>query len=159
MQKILFLFGTVISLPLLVANEACEFSRWGEGDEIGNANLINPESILKASQLIKTGKAYSLGVIIDQNTPAYPPRSLSLQVVQPTGQFGKDQFPNATYNDDIFQGWFGIGSQLDGLGHIGGPDGTFYNCNKGKDFALIDGLTKLFPPVEEVRAKSPFDVL
>ena len=86
MQKILFLFGTVISLPVLVANEACEFSRWGEGDEIGNANLINAESILKASQLIKKGKAYSLGVIIDQNTPAYPPRSLSLQVVQPTGQ-------------------------------------------------------------------------
>ena len=98
MKKILFLLGAVISLPVLVANETCEFSRWGEGDEIGNANLINSESILKASQLIKTGKAYSLGVIIDQNTPAYPPRSLSLQVVQPTGQFGKDQFPNATYN-------------------------------------------------------------
>ena len=57
MQKILFLFGTVISLPVLVANEACEFSRWGEGDEIGNANLINAESILeltgKVSDLIK----------------------------------------------------------------------------------------------------------
>ena len=84
-----------------------------------------------------------LGIIIDANTPAYPPRSLSLQVVQPNQQFGNQQSPNSTYNDDIFQGWFGIGSQLDGLGHLGGPDGTFYNCNKGKDFALIDGLTKL----------------
>ena len=118
MKKILVLLGTVFSLPILVASETCEFSRWGEGDEIGNANLINAESILKASQLIKTGKAYSLGVIIDQNTPAYPPRSLSLQVVQPTGQFGKDQFPNATYNDDVFQGWFGIGPQIDGLGPV-----------------------------------------
>ena len=41
MKKILFLLGAVISLPTLVANETCEFSRWGEGDEIGNANLIN----------------------------------------------------------------------------------------------------------------------
>ena len=151
MQKILFLLGAVISLPVLVANETCEFSRWGEGDEIGNANLINAESILKASQLIKTGKAYSLGVIIDQNTPAYPPRSLSLQVVQPTGQFGKDQFPNATYNDDVFQGWFGIGPQIDGLGHIGDPDAVFYNCFDGKEISQITGLTNLgiekIPPI------------
>ena len=72
-------------------------------------------------------------------------------MVQPNQQFGNQSSPNSTYNDDIFQGWFGIGSQLDGLGHLGGPDGTFYNCNKGKDFAQIDGLTKLgiekVPPI------------
>ena len=131
--------------------EECEVSNWGSDDEIGNANLITPNSILKASKLIKTGKTYSLGIVIDANTPAYPPRSLSLQVVQPDQQFGNQSSPNSTYNDDIFQGWFGIGSQLDGLGHLGGPDGTFYNCNKGKDFAKISGLTKLgietVPPI------------
>jgi hypothetical protein len=104
----------------------CKVSRWGPDDQIGNVNLITPNSILKASKLIKTGKVYSLGIIIDANTPAYPPRSLSLQVVQPNQQFGNQSSPNSTYNDDIFQGWFGIGSQLDGLGHLGGPDGTFY---------------------------------
>jgi len=66
-----------------------------------------------------------------------------LQVVQPTGQFGKDQFPNATYNDDVFQGWFGIGPQIDGLGHIGDPDAVFYNCFDGKEISQITGLTKL----------------
>ena len=34
-----------------------------------------------------------------------------------------------TYNDDIITGWVGIGSQLDGLGHIG-VDHVYYNCNK-----------------------------
>ena len=61
----------------------------------------------------------------------------------PTQQFGERAFPNSTYNDDVFQGWFGIGSQLDGLGHIGGPDGKFYNCFDGKKIAPITGLTKL----------------
>ena len=139
----LFLTIFLSLFVLTVRAEDCEVSKWGADDEIGNANLITSTSILKAANLIKTGKVYGLGIIIDANTPAYPPRSLSLQVVQPNQQFGNQQFPNSTYNDDIFQGWFGIGSQLDGLGHIGGPDGTFYNCNKGKDFALIDGLSKL----------------
>ena len=67
------------------------------------AYLCRQTSILKAANLIKTGKVYGLGIIIDANTPAYPPRSLSLQVVQPNQQFGNQQSPNSTYNDDIFQ--------------------------------------------------------
>ncbi|GIS25948.1 MAG: hypothetical protein CM15mP127_03210 [Gammaproteobacteria bacterium] len=63
--------------------------------------------------------------------------------MQPTQQFGKLAFPNATYNDDIFQGWFGIGSQIDGLGHIGDSNAEFYNCFDGKEISHINGLTKL----------------
>ena len=44
-----------------------------------------------------------------------------------------------TYNDDIIAGWVGIGSQLDGLGHIG-IDNVYYNCNKAADFVKADGL-------------------
>ena len=40
----------------------CEPSRWGPDDQVGNANLITPQSVLAASTLIKTGKTYSLGV-------------------------------------------------------------------------------------------------
>ena len=137
------LIASVFFFNSFLAAESCEHSKWGKGDEIGNANLITNKSVLNAARLIKTGKVYSLGLTLDSNTPAYPPRSLSLQVVQPTQQFGEKAFPNSTYNDDIFQGWFGIGSQLDGLGHIGRPDGKFYNCFDGKKIAPITGLTKL----------------
>ena len=115
---------------------------WGPDDEVGNANLISPETVLKAASLIKTGQTYSLGITIDSTTPAFAPRGLSLQVVQPGQQ--ESARPNAgmTYNDDIFQGWFGIGSQLDGLGHLG-YEGMYYNCNHAHDFAGISGLTKL----------------
>ncbi|MEM9620928.1 MAG: cyclase family protein, partial [Pseudomonadota bacterium] len=132
------------------SEDHCEVSRWGPDDEIGNVNLINPASVLKASQLITTGKTYSLGITIDTTTPAFAPRGLSLQVVQPGQQ--ESARPNAgmTYNDDVFQGWFGIGSQLDGLGHLG-YDGMYYNCNHARDFAQISGLTKLgiekVPPI------------
>ena len=149
MKKILTIIFTFFQVSIFAEN--CEESIWGPNDEIGNANLISPESVLKAAKLITKGKTYSLGIKIDQDTPAYPPRSLSLQIVQPNHQHGAKPFPNMTANDDIFQGWFGIGSQIDGLGHIGNHDGIFYNCYDGKDFAQITGLTKLgiekIPPI------------
>ncbi|SVA08200.1 uncharacterized protein METZ01_LOCUS61054, partial [marine metagenome] len=66
------------------ANEhsQCEPSRWGADDEIGSANLITPASVAEAAKLVTTGRTYSLGITIDSTTPAFPPRSLSLQVVQ-----------------------------------------------------------------------------
>jgi kynurenine formamidase len=145
-------FVAALVLPVASASgaEQCQPSRWGPDDEIGNANLITAESVLAASQLIKTGKTYSLGIIIDSTTPTFPPRSLSLQVVQPNQQGGAQPFYSMTYNDDIFQGWFGIGPQLDGLGHLG-ENGMYYNCNHARDFANITGLTKLgiekVPPI------------
>lgn len=120
----------------------CMPSRWGADDQIGNANLITQESVLSASRLIKVGKTYPLGIVIDANTPAFPPRSLALQVVQPGQQMGRAAFPNAIYNDDLVQMWLGIGPQLDGLGHLG-SEGTYYNCNKAVDISDIKGLTRL----------------
>ena len=143
--------AALTALPASAQTEACQPSRWGEADEAGAANHITAASVLAAAQLVKTGKTYSLGITIDHTTPAFAPRSLSLQVVQPNQQEGRVAFPNASYNDDLFQGWFGIGSQLDGLGHIGGPGGMYYNCNDAKDFAFLSGLTKLgiekVPPI------------
>lgn len=124
------------------AVEECQPSPWGADDEIGNANLITPQSVLAAAQLIKTGKTYSLGITVDHTTPAFGTRGLALQVVQPGQVEGGRPLGQATYNDDLFQGWFGIGPQLDGLGHIGW-DGMYYNCNHARDFAQIGGLTKL----------------
>ena len=129
----------------------CVHSRWGPDDEIGNANLVTPERVLAASRLVRTGKTYPLGITIDSSTPAFPPRSMSLYVVQPGQQQGRTALPNSTYNDDMFVGWFGIGSQLNGLGHMGDPDGTYYNCHHARDFADLSGLTRLgihnVPPI------------
>ena len=90
-----FLIASVFFFNSLLTSEPCEHSQWGKGDEIGNANLITNKSVLNAAKLIKTGKVYSLGLTLDSNTPAYPPRSLSLQVVQPN-QHGGQKLPSLT---------------------------------------------------------------
>src|SRR3954451_12046044 len=118
-------------------------SKWGPNDEIGAANYMTPELVVKAAGLIKTGKTYALGIPVDSKTPAYPPRSFKITIVQ-SGQAGSPGIgpSKTTYNDDIIDGWVGIGSQLDGLGHIG-VEHVYYNGNKLADFADPTGLKKL----------------
>ncbi|MBO4222382.1 cyclase family protein [Bradyrhizobium neotropicale] len=118
-------------------------SKWGPNDEIGAANYMTPELVVKAASLIKTGKTYALGIPVDTKTPAYPPRTFKITIVQP-GQAGIAGLgPNkATYNDDILDTWVGIGSQIDGLGHLG-IEHVYYNGNKLADFADPTGLKKL----------------
>jgi kynurenine formamidase len=126
-------------------------SKWGPNDEIGSANYMTPELVVKAASLVKTGKTYALGIPVDTKTPAYPPRTFKITIVQP-GQAGSPGLgPNkATYNDDIIDTWVGIGSQIDGLGHLG-IEHVYYNGNKLADFADPNGLKKLgiekIPPI------------
>jgi kynurenine formamidase len=144
------LAGLLIAGPV-AAQEEWTKSKWGPDDEIGAANLITEESVLEAAKLVTTGKTYHLGIIVDDQTPAFAPRTLSLSIVQPNQISTPGLGDNAmTYNDDIFMGWLGIGPQLDGLGHIG-VDHVYYNGHKDSEFAKTDGLTKLgiekVPPI------------
>src|SRR4026208_1489965 len=109
-------------------------SKWGPNDEIGAANYMTPELVLKAAGLIKTGKTYALGFPVDSSMPAYPPRAFKITVVQP-GQAGSpDRGPSkTTYNDEISGGWVGVGTQIDGLGHIG-VEHVYFNGHKIADF-------------------------
>ncbi len=119
-------------------------SKWGAADEIGAANYMTPATALAASKLIKTGKVYSLGITVNTTTPAFPPRTCAIYIVQP-GQVGSAEGlgnTHTTYNDDILNCWTGIGTQLDGLGHIGVGD-RYYNGLKWSEFATIGGLKKL----------------
>ena len=126
-------------------------SPYGPEDELGAANLLTPERALEAADLVTEGRVYSLGIVVSPDTPAFPPRSMSVTVLQPGQTHGVTLGPTMTsYNDDIFMGWLGIGSQIDGLGHIG-VDGVYYNGNEASEFAQADGLTKLglekVPPI------------
>jgi len=124
----------------------CQPSRWGADDEIGAANLVTPRQVLAALDVVKQGQVHPLGIVVDPNMPAFAPRKMSLQVVQPGQHHGRSLVADygwpMTYNDDASQLWWGIGPQIDGLGHLG-EDGVFYNCNRGSDFAAITGLEKL----------------
>ncbi|MBJ2157867.1 cyclase family protein [Variovorax sp. IB41] len=118
-------------------------SAYGKDDEIGAANLLTPEVLLQAIGLVKKGKALPLAVEVNRKTPAFRHRSFKLFNVQPGQQAGLSTGPNKfTFNDELVEGWTGVGTQLNGIGHIG-IDNVYYNGNKAADFVTIEGVTKL----------------
>jgi kynurenine formamidase len=135
-------FGVLGSASAWAQTDWCK-SKWGPNDEIGAANLLTPQLAAEAAKLVKTGKTYPLGFETNAGTAAYAPRTWGVTIVQP-GQAGGVSLggTKTTYNDDIYMGWVGTGSQLDGLGHIG-IDNVYYNCNKNSDFVQANGLKKL----------------
>lgn len=132
-------------------------SKFGPDDQVGNLNYVTPAKTLAATKLVTTGKTYRLAIETNKDTPAYPPRTFAVTIVQPGQTAGGSLGPTkTTYNDDMIVGWAGVGTQLDGLGHIG-IDALYYNCNKAADFAATDGLKKL--GVEHVPAVATRGVL
>ncbi|HVL59532.1 MAG TPA: cyclase family protein [Burkholderiaceae bacterium] len=120
----------------------CEKSKYGADDQIGALNTITEAKRLEAVKLVKRGKAIRMGIETNSKTPAFPPRTFTMTILTP-GQVGGATLgeTKTTYNDDIVSGWLGIGSQIDGLGHIG-IDNVYYNCVKAQDFVQADGLKK-----------------
>ncbi len=126
-------------------------SKFGAADQVGNLNYVTAEKTLAASKLITTGKTYRLGIETNKSIPAFPPRTFSVMVLQPDQTAGATLGPSkTTYNDDIIMGWVGVGTGIDGLGHVG-IDNLYFNCNKAADFVAPDGLKKLgvenIPPI------------
>lgn len=145
---------------LLLAASACILStsyaevltsKYGADDTLGAINNLSPEKVLQATRLVKHGKTYRLGVTTGPTSPAYPPRSYSMTVLQLDDGTGKPLGSNkATGNDDLMNLWMGIGSQIDGLGHMG-ENHVYYNGVHASDFVTPKGLTKFsihdLPPI------------
>jgi kynurenine formamidase len=146
-RKLLALAGsavlvTVIACTSVVPGEAQRWypSRWGAEDQRGAANRMTPAKTLEAKDLIKQGVVYQLGRTYEAGMPMFGTRHFSLRIPQTFKIPGSNQ---ATYHDEVVSGEIGqVGTQFDGLGHIGIGD-LFYNGNNRADFAGPEGLTKL----------------
>ena len=112
----------LLATPLVQAQayESCYRSKYGANDQIGALNTITPAKTLEASKLVKRGKAVRMGIETNKDTPAFPPRTFSVTILTPGQEYGRSLGNTKTnYNDDIYMGYVGTGSQIDGLGHIG----------------------------------------
>ena len=137
--------------PVMADEENWQSSPYGADDEIGAANLMTPEQVVAASGLITTGKTYAMGIPVGRNTPGFGSRELDITVLMPGQEGGRSFGDNKmTYVDDMITGWIGLGTQIDGLGHLG-IDNVFYNGNKPEDYVNTTGLTKMgihnVPPI------------
>jgi kynurenine formamidase len=115
-------------------------SRWGADDQRGAANRLTPAKVLEAKNLITKGAVYQLGHVYEPGMPMFGSRHYSLRIPYVFSMPGKNQ---AVYHDEIISGELGqIGTQFDGLGHLGIGD-LFYNGNRRSEFAQAEGLTRL----------------
>ena len=123
-------------------------SPWGQNDEQGAGRRITPAKVLEAARLIKTGKIYPLGRVLEPGIPNFGERIGARIVIPGTptgGPFGKQKL---YYHDEFFVGEIAqTGSQFDGLGHIGmvAGDGKirYYNGFTQDEVGAAYGLKKL----------------
>ncbi|MEM7291784.1 MAG: cyclase family protein [Pseudomonadota bacterium] len=126
-------------------------SRFGAEDTLGAVALLSPEKVAAAAKLVKTGEVYALGVPTGPDSPAYGPRRYQMTILQLDDGSGTPIGANQlSGNDDLMNTWMGIGSQIDGLGHIG-INHQYYNGLGAKDFVQVTGLGKFsiheIPPI------------
>ena len=151
-MKTIYFLMFPIAIGLSSASSAeVPISKYGAKDTLGAINNLTVDKVLQATRLVKNGKTYRLGVTTGKNSPAYPPRSYSMTVLQLDDGTGTPLGSNrATGNDDLINLWMGIGSQIDGLGHMG-EDHIYYNSTHASEFITPTGLTKFsiheLPPI------------
>jgi kynurenine formamidase len=101
-----------------IGQQLSNWGRWGNDDEKGTVNLITPERIVEASQLVRHGRIFDLGIPFDANGPQ--PGGGRINPVRLMSETGADQdYPGAFhYADDYVFMPLQSASQWDGLAHV-----------------------------------------
>jgi len=132
--------AALAALPVFGQADDWYPSPWGPADQRGAANRITPQKVLEAKSLMTRGTVYQLGQVYEASMPLFGTRHFSLKIPQTFGPMGANQL---MFHDELVSGEIGqVGTQFDGLGHIGIGD-LFYNGNNRADFSKPDGFTKL----------------
>ncbi|HKZ87011.1 MAG TPA: cyclase family protein [Anaerolineae bacterium] len=110
-------------------------SKYGADDQIGALNEITPEKRVAAARLVRQGKVYDLGRVLDENVPAFPGRSFRQSLVTSAHLLNRrrpDAGPmgwgenNVNWIVEIVSGTSQMGTHLDALNHLQIGD-RFYN--------------------------------
>ncbi len=123
----------------------------GSKDRIGAANYLSAEKTAAAAALVTQGETFALGMVTGPDTAAYGPREYDVTILQLSDGTGVPLGENkATGNDDLVRTFVGVGSQIDGLGHMG-IDHYYYNKVHASEFVTTRGLqaysTHTIPPM------------
>lgn len=112
-------------------------SQYADTPDVGAAAQITPAMVRGAAGLVTEGRIFRLGVVSGPDTPAYGDRRYALETID-LGVIGPNR---VTGNDDRVMTHLGIGTQIDGLGHIG-IDGVHFGGVPRSDIVRPDGLIR-----------------
>lgn len=124
-------------------------TKWGADDQAGASNRITPQKIKEALSLATSGVVYELGHVYEQGMPMFGNRSYTMLLTAKGTPGGKNRIIG---NDDFLATQIGqVGTQFDGLGHIGkeinmengDSKQVFYNGFTSEEMDSPDGLQKL----------------
>src|SRR5215510_2015599 len=120
-------------------NERCP-SKWGAGDQRGSANHVKPESVLRATRLIRTGEIIELGHVLSASMPISSTRRFDMHTKR---TFMNPQSNRRGSNEEIVLSEIGqVGTQFDGFAHQT-IDNSVYNCSKVEEISSRTGFTKV----------------
>ena len=127
-------------------------SKWGADDRRGAANHMGPESVMRATRLIRTGQTFDLGQPLKAGEmPLIGNRRWDMQIThsgRPLPPFDPSNpaRQNFGFTETLWTAIGQVGTQLDGFGHQGLGD-SFYNCVKVADVASNGGIDTIGPDV------------
>jgi kynurenine formamidase len=115
-------------------------SKWGAGDQRGAANHMKPETVLRATRLIKTGQVFELGRRLEAGMPIQSTRTFELHTKRTAPLAGSNRRGS---NEEVVLAEIGqVGTQFDVFAHQTIGD-SLYNCFKLDDIATRNGFSKL----------------
>jgi kynurenine formamidase len=115
-------------------------SKWGAGDQRGSANHMKPETVLRATKLIRVGEVIELGHALNSNMPFFGTRRFDVHTKR---TFMNPQSNRRGSNEELVVSEIGqVGTQFDGFAHQTIGD-SLYNCFKVDEVATRAGFNKL----------------
>lgn len=140
-------YAAAAAAMMMVAGSASAEQAWypskhGKDDQAGQSNLMTPERLKAAMEYIKEGKTISLARTYSSEMPLFGHRVFATRGTNgfAGGPLGDNQ---VTWMDDTLTAEVGqVGTQFDGLGHIG-IGNKFYNGIEGNEIFGPTGMKKL----------------
>lgn len=140
-------YAATVAAVMLASSVASAEDKWypspfGKDDQAGQSNLMTPDKVKEAMTYIKQGKVISLARTYSDKMPLFGHRKWATRGTNGLsgGPLGANK---VIWMDDFLATEIGqVGTQFDGLGHIGIGD-KFYNGIAAKDTFGPTGMKKL----------------
>ena len=119
-------------------------SVFGADDELGMLNHITDAKRLEALSLVREGRMYDLGRVLDEHVPVFPGRAFHQTLVTTAHHANMGGVGDNCVNwiTEVFSGTTQLGTHLDALSHLQIGDRA-YNGRRVDDIASPAGVTAL----------------